>query len=103
METTAARLRVFIDQQDEHEGRPLYSSILDLVRELGLAGATVTLGTEGVGADRMLAVPVVIEVVDEPERIEGLLPQLEELIGSGLATIDEVRAIHYDGDPERTR
>jgi hypothetical protein len=97
METKAARLRIFMDQSDEHDGRPLYSWILDLIRERGLAGATVTLGTEGIGADRMVSVPVVIEVVDDPDRIEALLPELAKLVGSGIATIDEVRAIRYEG------
>ena len=94
-ETIGSRLRLFIDQGDDREGRPLWGAIVELVRTEGLAGVTVSGGMEGIGADHLASIPVVIEVVDEPERIDALLPKLAAYVPSGIATIDEVRVIRY--------
>jgi PII-like signaling protein len=100
-------LRIFIGESDRWQGRPLYEAIVERVRERGLAGATVVRGIEGFGATsrihttRILRLstdlPVVIEIVDEPERIEEILPALDEMVGDGLITLERVRVITYRG------
>jgi PII-like signaling protein len=98
-------LRIFVGESDTWHGRPLYEEIVRRARERGLAGATVLRGIEGFGAhsrihtSRILRLsedlPVVIEIVDEAERIEAVLPEFDELIREGLITLERVRVIAY--------
>ena len=98
-------LRIFVGESDRHGHRPLYESIVIQAREAGLAGATVLRGVMGFGKHSTLHtakilrlsedMPMVIEVVDSLEKIEGFLPRLDELIKDGLVTIEKVRVIHY--------
>jgi PII-like signaling protein len=98
-------LRIFVGESDTWHGKPLYEEIVRRAREQGLAGATVLRGIEGFGAhsrihtSRILRLsadlPVVIEIVDEAERIEAVLPAFDELIGEGLITLERVRVIAY--------
>lgn len=98
-------LRIFIGESDRWEGQPLYEAIVRRVREAGGAGATVLRGIEGFGAHsrihtaRILRLsedlPIVIEVVDRADRIDGLLPLLDEMIREGLVTIERVDILKY--------
>lgn len=98
-------LRIFIGESDKHEGTPLYDWIVRKVREHGLAGATVLRGLEGFGASsrvhtaRILRLsedlPIVIEIVDTREKIEGFLPVIDEAIIEGLATMEKVQIRFY--------
>ena len=98
-------LRIFVGESDTWHGRPLYQAIVRRVREEGLAGATVLRGIEGFGAHsrihtaRILRLsedlPIVIEIVDAPERIGHILPLLDEMIGEGLVTLERVEVIAY--------
>lgn len=98
-------LRVFCGESDTWHGKPLYEAIVERVHEAGLAGATVLRGIEGFGANsrihtsRILRLsqdlPVVIEIVDQAERVEPLLPVLDEMIGEGLITLEKVQVIAY--------
>jgi len=98
-------LRIFIGESDRWHGRPLYQAIVERVRKEGLAGATVTRGIEGFGAkshlhtSRILRLsedmPVVVEIVDTAERVDGLLPLLDEMVADGLVTIEPVHVVSY--------
>lgn len=98
-------LRVFIGESDRSDGRPTYEAIVLGAREHGLAGATVLRGPMGFGRSSLLHtasilrlsedLPIVIEIVDEEERIESFLPVLEKLAPSGLVTLEKVRVLHY--------
>lgn len=98
-------LRIFIGESDRHGHRPLYESIVLQAREAGLAGATVLRGVMGFGKHSILHtakilrlsedMPMIIEIVDELEKIEKFLPVLDELIKDGLVTIEKVRVIQY--------
>jgi uncharacterized protein len=100
-------LRIFIGESDTWHGKPLYQAIVERVRAEGLAGATVVRGIEGFGADsrihtsRILRLsedlPVVIEIVDTPERIDGVIPLLDEMVGEGMVTREKVQIIAYRG------
>jgi PII-like signaling protein len=98
-------LRLFIGESDRWHGKPLYQAIVERVREEGLAGATVIRGIEGFGADSHLHtsrilrlsedLPVVIEIVDTPERIDQVVPILDEMVGEGMLTLERVQIVSY--------
>jgi PII-like signaling protein len=100
-------LRVFVGESDRWHGKPLYQAIVERVRAEGLAGATVLRGIEGFGADSRLHtarilrlsedLPVVIEIVDSAERIDQILPILDEMVGEGMVTVERVEVIAYRG------
>ena len=103
----ALQLRIYIGEADHVSGKPLYQAIVERLRERGVAGATVTRGIEGFGASahlhttRLLRLsedlPVVIEVVDEAERLRAILPELDALVGDGMITIQPVEVVAYRG------
>jgi PII-like signaling protein len=98
-------LRVFIGEADRWQGRPLSEAIVLMLREQGLAGATVLRGVEGFGADSRIHtahilrlsedLPIVIEVVDREERIRAVLPRLDEMVGEGLICLADVEIVMY--------
>ena len=99
-QTDARLLRIFIGESDTHDGRPLYQAIVETLRRDGLAGATVLRGIEGFGKSSTLHtahilrlsedLPIVIECVDTADRIEAVLPALDDMIGDGLVTVERV-------------
>jgi hypothetical protein len=101
----AVLLRVFIGEDDKWQGRPLYEAIVLTARERHLAGATVLRGPMGFGHSARLHtakilrlsedLPLVIEIVDSKENIEGFLPILDSMMGSGLITMERVQVLHY--------
>ena len=101
----ASLLRIFIGESDKIHGRPLCEVIVEKAREQGLAGATVLRGFLGFGANSRIHtskvlrlsedLPLVIEIVDEEEKINTLLPELDKIIGEGLITLEKVRVISY--------
>ena len=104
-EGEAQLLRVFVGESDRWDGRPLYEAIVRAAREHGLAGATALRGIEGFGTnDRIHTVkilrlsedlPIVVEIVDRPDRIAGFLPTLDEMVVEGMVTLEKVRTIIY--------
>jgi PII-like signaling protein len=98
-------LRIFIGENDKHEGLPLFEWIVRKAREQGLAGATVLRGLEGFGAQSRLHtakilrlssdLPVIIEIVDTEEKIEAFLPLIDDAIDEGLATVEKVEIRFY--------
>ncbi len=101
----AKLLRIFIGDSDKRHGRPLAEIIVESARAAGLAGATVLHGHIGFGAHSRIHtskilrlsedLPVVIEIVDRPDRIAAFLPQLDQLIGEGLVTLEDVEVMTY--------
>ncbi len=101
-------MRIHIGEADKHNGNPLYQEIVKLLRERHFAGATVFRGIMGFGAssrihtDRFLELstdlPIVVECIDTEEKIETILPALEEMIGGGLITLERARVIMYRAD-----
>lgn len=101
----AELLRVFIGEKDKYKGKPLFEAIVELARERKMAGATVLRGMLGFGADSHLHtakilrlsedLPVVVEIVDETEKIEQILPELGEMVDDGLVTREKVQMAVY--------
>jgi PII-like signaling protein len=104
-------MRIHIGESDRYKGKPLYKAIVDLLRARHYAGATVFRAMTGFGAsarvrtDRLeilsLDLPIVVEVVETEERIQEILPELDQMIGGGLITLERARVILYR--PERER
>jgi PII-like signaling protein len=98
-------LRIFVGESDRFEGRPLYEAIVLKAREAGLAGATVLRSPMGYGANSRLHtakilrlsddLPMIIEIVDEEEKINGFLPELDRMMGGGLVTLEKIKVIQY--------
>ncbi len=101
----ASLLRIFIGESDKSDGRPLYEVIVEAARKRELAGTTVLRGFLGFGANSRIHtskvlrlsedLPIVVEIVDEEEKIEAFLPELDKMIGEGLVTLEKVRVITY--------
>ncbi len=98
-------LRIFIGETDKYKGKPLYEVIVQKAREFHIAGATVCRGILGYGADSRMHrakfldlsedLPVIIEIVDDKEKLELLFPFLDEAVTEGLITIEEIKVIKY--------
>jgi len=103
--------RIYIGESDVWHGRPLYEAIVHLLRDRGLAGATVIRGIEGFGAKhhlhttRILSLttdlPILIEVVDEEPRVRAVLPEIDAMVADGLITLEHVEVIAYRAGPAR--
>jgi PII-like signaling protein len=101
----ALLLRIFIGEDDKHRGRPLHEAIVLKARELQLAGATILRGPMGFGHSSRLHtakilrlsedLPIVIEIVDSEEKIDAFLPHLDEMMSSGLVTLEKVQVLQY--------
>ena len=101
----AVLLRIFIGEDDKDDGRPLYESIVLKAREMHLAGATVLRGPMGYGHSSRLHtakilrlsgdLPLVIEIVDSEDKINVFLPVLDEMMTSGLITLEKVEVLQY--------
>ncbi len=101
--------RIYIGEADKIKGKPLFEVIVRMAREMGLPGATVFRGVEGFGARSVLHtarllrlsddLPILIEVIDLPQRLGPFVEQVEELLdeaGCGaLITLEDVQIIRY--------
>lgn len=98
-------LTIYISEGEKWHHQPLYVAIVEKAREQGLAGATVFQGIMGFGAksrirtthllDLSTDLPVVIRLVDCPERIDAFLPVVVGMVGEGLVTIEELEITAY--------
>jgi len=105
LEGEAQLLRIYIGESDRWHGQPLYEALVLKARELHLAGATVLRGPMGFGKRSRLHtvkvlrlsedLPIIIEIVDSPEKINLLLPYLDEMVTEGLITLEKVHVIQY--------
>jgi hypothetical protein len=111
--TESLLLRIFIGESDRFENRPLYEALVLKAREAGLAGATVLRSPMGFGAASRLHtakilrlsddLPMIIEIVDTEDKINGFLPLLDTMMGGGLVTLEPVKVIHYRHADGRAR
>ena len=98
-------MRIHIGESDRWHGKPLYDAIVELLRAEKFSGATVLRGVGGFGSSSVYHtekimrlsqdLPIVIEVIENAERIEKMLPELDHMIGGGLVTLEKVRVILY--------
>ena len=77
----ARLLQIHLGPGERHEGRPLYEVLVEKCRELGLSGATVFHGLDG----------IVVLTVDTAERIASAAAAFEPLLGEGAIAVEDVR------------
>lgn len=109
LEGTGLLVRIYLGETDTWHGKPLYQAIVERLRERGLAGATVLRGIEGFGAKQHLHstrilslsedLPILIEAIDTDEKVRGVLPELDEMLGDGLITLERVEVVTYRAAP----
>ena len=101
----AKMLKIYIGESDKWHGKPLSTELVQRLRAEGMAGATVLRAVEGFGANSRVHtahilrlsedLPLVVEVIDRPDRIEHILPTIDEMVGDGLVTMLDVQVVHY--------
>jgi uncharacterized protein len=109
-EGEALRLRVYVNESDRIDGRPVYEAIIRAAKEHGLGGATALRGIEGFGVSGRVHsvkvlhlsedVPIVLEILDSAERIAKLLPVLDTLVAEGAVSIEKIHLVTYRRDAE---
>jgi PII-like signaling protein len=102
---SAVLLRIYTEEGRRGDGRPLYEDIVLTARRLGLAGATVLRGPMGYGQSHVLhtakildlsaRLPLVIEIVDSEDKVQGLIEALDGLRDIGLVTTEKVQVVRY--------
>lgn len=105
IEGPALLARIYVGESDQWHGQPLYHAIVQLLRDRGLAGATVLRGIEGFGRSARLHttrilrlsedLPILIEVVDQEDRLRAVLPEVDAMVGDGLITLERVDVLVY--------
>jgi uncharacterized protein len=104
----AVLIRIHVGEAERAGSKPLYEAIVLKAREQGLAGATVLRGPMGFGEHSQIHsakvlrlsqdLPVVIEIVDAPDKVNAFLPVLDSMMGSGLITLEKIQVLHYGGN-----
>jgi PII-like signaling protein len=105
-------LRLFIGESDRWHGRPLYEAVMLLAKERGLAGCTVMRALAGFGASSRIHtmkierlsmdLPIVVEIVDRPEKLRAFLPEVEAMVNGGLATLEPIEVHFYRHNASKT-
>jgi uncharacterized protein len=105
LEGKAKMLRIYFGEDDKWDGKALYLAIVEKCRELDIAGATVLRGIAGYGASTLIHrshllslshdAPIMVSVVDSDEKIQQLIPFLDEVVDEGLIATSEVEVIKY--------
>lgn len=104
LEGKAKMLRIHFGEDDKWQGKPLYEAIVQKCREMDIAGATVLRGIEGYGASTLIHrahllrssdLPIMVSVIDTEDKINLLLPALDEMVDQGLIAMSDVEVIRY--------
>jgi len=98
-------MKIYISENTKYHGHSLYHALVLKLKEIGMAGVTVTRGIEGFGQDKSLhttsildlslSLPIIVEVIDIPERIEKAIPIVEQMVNEGLIMVTDVNVIKY--------
>jgi PII-like signaling protein len=104
-------MRIFIGEGDRFHHKPLYEALVELLRKEGFAGATVLRGVCGFGShsvyhtqkllDLSADLPLVVEVIDTQEKIDAIMPAIDEMMGGGMITLEKATVIRYTHDPKK--
>lgn len=102
------RLRIFVGEAEQWQGRPLYQALLEMAQRYQLAGATVLRGIEGFGPEHRLSterlpdisdnLPLIVEIIESETNIERFLPMLDQMVQRGMISVTPVEIV-YDGRP----
>jgi PII-like signaling protein len=101
-------LKIYISEDSKYKGHNLYHALVLKLKEAGVAGVTVTRGIEGFGQEKRLhttrvldltlSLPIIVEVVDIPERIEKAITVVKEMVNEGLIMVTDVNVIKYGAE-----
>jgi len=100
-------LRLHFGESDRYNGKPLYEAIVNRCKELKIAGATVFRGLEGYGETAEIHrhhlirkdQPIVVTIVDTPENLGRLIPEVEEMMDTGMIATSDVEYIRIEKPP----
>jgi len=104
-------MRIFIGEQDRFDHKPLYEALVELFRKEGFCGATVLRGISGFGAHRVYHtqhlldlsadLPMIVEVVDCQEKIDAIIPSINEMMTGGMITLEKATVLRYTHKHEK--
>lgn len=99
----ATLMRIYLSESARHGHHDMLTAIVEAIAGAGMEGATAFKGIEGFGSSRVVSsdravdawvdLPIVIEVVDDEQKIAGFIPALESILGDGLVTVERVQTI----------
>jgi PII-like signaling protein len=103
----AKLLRLHFGESDLYRGKPLYEAIVQRCRELRIAGATVFRGLEGYGESAEIHrhhvirkdQPIVVTIVDTEENLRRLIPEVEEMMDTGMIASSDVEFVRVEKMP----
>jgi len=103
----AKLLRLHFGETDQYRGKPLYEAIVNRCKELKIAGATVLRGLEGYGETAEIHrhhlikkdQPIVVTIVDTAENLDRLIPELEEMMDTGMIATSDVECVRIEKQP----
>ena len=106
----AKLLRLHFGEADRYKGKPLYEAIVNRCKELKIAGATVFRGLEGYGETAEIHrhhiirkdQPIVVTIVDTPENLARLIPEVEEMMDTGMIATSDVEYMRIEKPPSGT-
>jgi uncharacterized protein len=104
-------MRIFIGEGDRFEHKPLYEALVEMLRHEGIAGATVLRGLCGFGAhsvyhtskllDLSANLPLVVEAVDTQEKLDAVMPKIDQMMSGGMITLEKAMVIRYTQKQEK--
>ena len=105
IEGDAKRVTIYMGESDRWHHQTLHTAIVEMLRREGCAGATVVKGVEGFGKNSRIHtanvlrlsedLPVVLTFVDTPERVDAVMPMIDEMVGGGLVVVEDVHVRRY--------
>jgi uncharacterized protein len=103
----AKLLRLHFSEDDRYSGKPLYEAVVNRCKDLRIAGATVFRGLEGYGETAEIHrhhfvrkdLPIIVTIVDTPENLERLIPEVEEMMDTGMIAMSDVEYIRIEKPP----
>ena len=101
-------LRLHFGEGDRYNGKPLYEAIVNRCLELKIAGATVFRGLEGFGETAEIhrhhlvrkEQPIVVTIVDTEENLARLIPEVEEMMDTGMIATSDVQYMRMERQPK---
>ena len=102
---TCKILKIYVSEDSRYKGHNLYHALVIKLKEIGMAGVTVTRGLESYGKSRAIhnmkildlssSLPIIIEVIDETSKIEMAIPIVNEMVNEGLVITSDVNVVKY--------
>lgn len=99
----AKKVTIYVGEDHKYHGQSVYSAILDFLFYRSVSGANVVRGVAGFGADHHMHtarievltgnLPVKVEFIESPQKVEELLPKLQEMVGTGLIEVQDTTVV----------